>query len=287
MSTLWLVATPIGNLGDLSPRAVEVLDAVDLVCCEDTRRTGVLLQNAGVLRMRLAVCNKHTEYSRVEDVLTTLDGGGDVALVSDAGTPSISDPGFRLVDAVIDAGHDVSSVPGPSAAVMALTVSGLPTDRFAVEGFLPRQGEDRSVRIHEITSDPRTSVIFESPRRILATLDDLTRVCGPDRRISVSRELTKMYEETIRGTLGTIDVGTPRGEYVIVLDGAPTERETPNDNDVRDALMPLIDDGVSTRDASAIVSANTGRRKREVYAIAVAIAAGRRSNNSTPERQGH
>lgn len=283
MSTLWLVATPIGNLGDLAPRAIEVLGSVDLVCCEDTRRTGMLLQRAGVSRMRLAVCNEHTEYARIEDVVSTLDGGGDVALVSDAGTPSVSDPGVRLVSAVVDAGHDVSSVPGPSAALMALTVSGLPTDRFTVEGFLPRQGEDRTTRLHDIARDVRTSVIFESPRRIVATLVDLAEVCGDDRRVSVSRELTKMYEETVRGTLGSIDVGAPRGEYVIVIEGASVDRPEANDDDVRDALLPLLDDGLSTRDASAIVSAETGRRKRDVYAIAVALSAGRRGRPPADE----
>ena len=147
MSTLWLVATPIGNLSDLAPRAVEVLDRAALVCCEDTRRTGILLQHAGIRAERLAVCNDHTEMSRIADVVDVLSSGGDVAIVSDAGSPGISDPGERIVRAAIDAGHEVSAVPGPSAAVMAVTMSGLPTDRFVFEGFIPRKGRERAERI--------------------------------------------------------------------------------------------------------------------------------------------
>ena len=162
MSTLWLVATPIGNLGDLSPRAVDVLAHVGLICCEDTRRTGLLLQHAGVRAERLAVCNDHTEVSRIDDVIRVLGDGRDVAIVSDAGTPGISDPGERIVRAVIDAGYDVSAVPGPSAAIMALTISGLAADRFVFEGFIPRKGADRAARLTDIANEHRTTVIYEA-----------------------------------------------------------------------------------------------------------------------------
>lgn len=280
MSTLWLVATPIGNLGDLPPRAVEVLERAALVCCEDTRRTGKLLQHAGVSVTRLAVCNDHTEHSMIDGVLDVLAAGDDVALVSDAGTPGVSDPGERLVAAVLESEHDVSAVPGPSAATMALTISGLPTGRFAMEGFLPRKGDERADRLTEIARDPRTTVIYESPHRVVDTITDLAKVCGGDRRVSVSRELTKLYEETVRATLASIDLGEPRGEYVIVLEGAPVSREEATDDDVRHALGSALDGGVSTRDAAAIVSADTGRRKREVYAMAVAVAAGRHANDT-------
>ncbi|MEM1332073.1 MAG: ribosomal RNA small subunit methyltransferase I, partial [Actinomycetota bacterium] len=151
MSTLWLVATPIGNLGDLAPRAVEVLGSVRAVCCEDTRRTGRLLQHAGVRAERLIVCNEHTEYAQRAEVLDEL-ARGDVAVVSDAGSPGISDPGTRLVAAAIEAGHVVSAVPGPTAATMALTISGLPTGRHVVEGFLPRKGAERRARLTEIAA---------------------------------------------------------------------------------------------------------------------------------------
>jgi len=269
MSTLWLVATPIGNLGDLAPRATEVLAAVEIVCCEDTRRTGKLLQHAGIRAKRLAVCNEHTEFELVTEVLDTLATGGDVAVVSDAGSPGISDPGERLVEAAVDAGHTVSAVPGPTAATMAVTISGLPSGRHVYEGFLPRKDRERFERIDAIATEARTVVLYEAPHRLLRTLADLTAACGPDRRVSISRELTKLHEETIRGTLGTIDVGEPRGEYAIVLGGAVDEPIDASDDDVRHALRIAIQAGASTRDAAATVAATTGRRKREVYQLAV------------------
>ena len=271
MSTLWLVATPIGNLADLSPRAVDVLDHVGLICCEDTRRTGLLLQHAGVKAERLAVCNDHTELARVADALGVLAGGRDVAIVSDAGTPGISDPGERIVRAAIDAGYDVSAVPGPRAAVMALTISGLAADRFVFEGFIPRKGSDRSARLAEIAAEGRTTVIYEAPHRVLRTLEDLRLACGDDRIVVVARELTKLYEEVVRGPLGTIDIGGPRGEDVRVLEGAPVEDRPISDDDVRDALRGELAAGSSTRDAVAAVAKDVARPKREVYALAVGL----------------
>ena len=271
MSTLWLVATPIGNLGDLSPRAVDVLAHVGLICCEDTRRTGLLLQHAGVRAGRLAVCNDHTEVARVADALDVLGGGRDVAIVSDAGTPGISDPGARIVRAAIDAGYDVSAVPGPSAAIMALTISGLAAERFVFEGFIPRKGSERAARLAEIAAERRTTVIYEAPHRVLRTLDDLRDVCGDDRVVVVTRELTKLYEEVVRGPLGTIDIGGPRGEYVLVLDGAPIDDRPITDDDVRNALRDEIAAGSSTRDAAAVVAKDVGRPKREVYALALGL----------------
>jgi 16S rRNA (cytidine1402-2'-O)-methyltransferase len=272
MSTLWLVATPIGNLGDLAPRASEILGRVRLVCCEDTRRTGRLLQHAGVRAERLAVCNEHTEFALIGDVLDLLANGGDVAVVSDAGTPGISDPGERLVAAAIADGHTVSAVPGPAAATMAITISGLPSARYVFEGFLPRKGRDRATRIGEIAAEHRTVVVYEAPHRIVRTLQDLRDACGPTRPVSISRELTKMHEDTIRGTLGDIDVGEPRGEYVIVIGAAVDEVTALDDDDVRSALRTALDAGASTRDAVSEVAQRSGRRKREVYDLAVAVA---------------
>lgn len=271
MSTLWLVATPIGNLADLSPRAVDVLAHAGLICCEDTRRTGLLLQHAGVKAERLAVCNDHTEFSRVADVLGVLAQGRDVAIVSDAGTPGISDPGERIVRSAIDAGYDVSAVPGPSAAVMALTISGLAADRFVFEGFLPRKGAERAARLADIAAEARTTIIYEAPHRVLRTLDDLRRACGDDRVVVVARELTKLYEEVVRGPLGTIDIGGPRGEYVLVVEGAPVDDRPVSDDDVREALRGQLAAGSSTRDAAATVAKHVGRPKREVYALAVGL----------------
>ena len=272
MSTLWLVATPIGNLGDLAPRAVEVLAHTGLICCEDTRRTGLLLRHAGIRAERLTVCNDHTETNCIADVLRVLGDGRDVAIVSDAGTPGISDPGARVVRAVIDAGGAVSAVPGPSAAIMAITISGLATDRFVFEGFIPRKGGDRTARLAEIASERRTTVLYEAPHRVLRTLDDLRAACGDDRMIVVTRELTKLHEEVVRGPLGAIDIGAPRGEYVLVLDGAPSDDRPATDNEVRDALRAALERGVSKRDAATSVAKSTGRPKREVYDLAIALA---------------
>jgi len=271
MSTLWLVATPIGNLGDLAPRAVDVLAAVELVCCEDTRRTGNLLRHAGIRANRLTVCNEHTEFDLTTQVLDVLSSGANVAVVSDAGSPGISDPGERLVAAAIEAGHTVSAVPGPSAATMAVTISGLPSGRHVMEGFLPRKGRERTERIAEIAAETRTVVLYEAPHRIERTLNDLLSACGTERTVAVSRELTKLHEQTIRGTLGSIEVDKPRGEYVIVLGGISTEPTPIPDDDVRAALRSSIADGASTRDAAASVAATTGRRRRDVYQMALGL----------------
>lgn len=269
--TLHLVATPIGNLGDLSPRAVEVLAGAALVCCEDTRRSGRLLQHAGIRAARLAICNDHTEAARIPEVLDLLAAGDDVAVVTDAGTPGVSDPGERLVRAAVDAGHRVSAVPGPDAATTALVVSGLPTARFVFEGFLPRSGREREERLTTIAAEPRTVVLYEAPHRIERTLADLLAACGPDRRVAVARELTKLHEEVQRGTLGDIDPGTPRGEYVVVLEGAPPA-DPADDDTVRAELRRALADGDSTRDAAARVARRLGRPKRQVYALAVGLA---------------
>lgn len=274
MSTLWLVATPIGNLGDFPPRAVQVLADAALVCCEDTRRTGLLLQRSGIKANRLAVCNEHTEHDRIDDVLATLDGGGDVAVVSDAGTPGVSDPGERLVRAVVQTEHTVSSVPGPSAAVMAVTISGLPTDRFVFEGFIPRKGRDRDRRVAEIAAEPRTTVLYEAPHRARRTLDDLRAACGDDRPIAVARELTKLHETTVRGTLGDIDIGEPRGEYVFVLGGRAPDIIATDDSSILAALTDALGTGSSPKEAVASVAASTGRAKREVYDLALTLKHG-------------
>jgi 16S rRNA (cytidine1402-2'-O)-methyltransferase len=251
-------------MDDLAPRAIDTLGTVALVCCEDTRRTGLLLQRSGVRANRLAVCNEHTEVRRTDDVLAVLDGGDDVALVSDAGSPGVSDPGERLVRSVLDRGHAVSAVPGPTAAIMALTISGLPTGRFVFEGFLPRKGRERTDRLDEIGRERRTTVLYEAPHRVQRTLDDLRSTCGADRMVVVTRELTKLHEETIRGRLGDIDVGEPRGEYVLVVDGAPAPRPA-TDQEVETELRAELAAGASRRDAATVVAQRTGRRRREVY----------------------
>jgi 16S rRNA (cytidine1402-2'-O)-methyltransferase len=280
---LVLVATPIGNLGDLSPRAIEALAGADLICCEDTRRTGTLLKHAGVSGSRLAVCNEHTEGDRIGDVLAVLGRGGTVAVVSDAGTPGISDPGERLVRAVADAGFDVSSVPGPTAFAAALVTSGLPTSRFVFEGFIPRSGATRRARLAEIGAERRTVLLYEAPHRIERTLADLLAVCGPERPVVVARELTKLFETVVRGSLATIDIGAPRGEYVIVLGGAPADAEPAGASDVDAAIDELLATGLSTKEAAAAVASRLNVSRRDAYAAAVAKRNARRSDKNGPE----
>jgi len=263
------VASPIGNLGDLSPRAVEALAAAELICCEDTRRTGKLLQHAGLTGKRMAITNEHTERDRVRDVLDVLGRGGTVAVVTDAGTPGISDPGEWLTRAAIEAGFDVSSIPGPAAFVSALVTSGLPTARFVFEGFLPRSGADRRARLADLAAERRTVVLYEAPHRIERTLADMRAVCGSDRPVVVARELTKLYETVERGTLGTIDIGSPRGEYVIVLGGAPKPDSVADPAAIAATLDELLAGGMSTKDAAAEAATRLGIPRRDAYAVAV------------------
>ena len=272
--TLVLVATPIGNLGDLPPRAVEALQAAALICCEDTRRTGLLLHHAGVRGVRMAVTNEHTEHGRIGEVLDLLAAGQTVAVVTDAGTPGISDPGERLVRAAIDAGHSVSAVPGPAAFVMALVVSGLSTSRFVMEGFLPRSGQERTARLADVAAERRTVVLYEAPHRVARTITDLGERCGPERRVALARELTKMHEDVWRGTLADaaahLAATEPRGEYVVVLEGAP-EPAPADDAAIAAALTDAIANGQSRSDAVATVVRTLSVPKRRVYDIATSL----------------
>jgi 16S rRNA (cytidine1402-2'-O)-methyltransferase len=271
-----LVGTPIGNLGDLSPRAVEALAAADAICCEDTRRTGRLLQHAGVARKPLIVVNDHTEEQATDGVLARLAAGERVAVVTDAGMPGISDPGERLVQAAVSAGHSVEVVPGPSAAITALVVSGLPAGRFVFEGFLPRKGSGRTERLRAVASERRTVVLYEAPHRLARTLADLAGACGDERRVAIGRELTKLHEETWRGTLAQalswVDEREPRGELVVVLDGAEPPASA-SEAQVEAALLAQLDSGATARDAAATVAAELGMPKRTVYELAVRLRA--------------
>jgi 16S rRNA (cytidine1402-2'-O)-methyltransferase len=270
---LILVATPIGNLGDLSPRAVETMQHSSLILCEDTRHSGKLLAHAGISGVRLAVCNEHTELERAREVLSLLDAGNTVTLITDAGTPGISDPGSRLVRDVLDAGHQVSAVPGPAAFLMALVVSGFDTTRFVFEGFLPRSGRERAVRVAAIAEEPRTTVIYEAPHRIERTVADLAAVCGAQREVAIARELTKIYESVWRGSLdaAVAHIGSkePRGEYVIVLHGAPPRGEV-SDDEIRSALHAALP-GHTRKDAVEAVVGQLEVPKRRVYDLALAV----------------
>ena len=273
---LVLVGTPIGNLGDLAPRAVDALRSADTICCEDTRRTGRLLQHAGVERPPLVVVNEHTEAREIPGVLARLGRGERVAVVSDAGMPGISDPGERLVREAVAAGYPVEVVPGPSAALAALVTSGLAAGRFVFEGFLPRKGSGRAERLAAVAAEPRTVVLYEAPHRLARTVADLADACGADRRVAVARELTKLHEEVWRGTLGEaaawVSGAAPRGEIVLVLEGAPAS-EPPDDGALVDALRNELAAGATARDAARAVAARLHVPRRRVYDLATRLTA--------------
>ena len=276
--TLFVVGTPIGNLGDVAPRALEVLGAADVIAAEDTRRTGSLLARLEVGAPRFVSLFEGNERERTIELLAELRRGRSVALVSDAGMPGVSDPGFRLVRAAAEAGIDVRVVPGPSAVLAALVVSGLPTDRFAFEGFLPRRVADRRARLEAIAADPRTVVLFESPRRVAATLEDLAAALG-DRPAAVCRELTKVHEEVLRGPLRELAAefrrrGEVRGEIAVVVGGASREAESGPDVDPEDLARQaadLVASGTRRRQAAAEVARRHRVSTNEVYRALLAL----------------
>ncbi|MEL6985959.1 MAG: 16S rRNA (cytidine(1402)-2'-O)-methyltransferase, partial [Actinomycetota bacterium] len=258
---LSVVGTPIGNLGDLTTRAVSVLSTVDAVICEDSRRTGRLLAHIGARtdgRPALIVANEHTEVPRLGEILDRLTAGEHLALVTDAGMPTISDPGRHVVAAAVDHGHPVEVVPGPTAVSSALALSGLATGRYVFEGFLPRKGGERAARLADVAAEARAVVIYESPNRVVATLADLAAVCGGDRRVAVARELTKLHEEVVRATVAEavshFEANPPRGEFVVVVDGRPPDDGPVDDDALLDALRHSIGEGMSKRDAVATVA---------------------------------
>ena len=266
---LVIVATPIGNMGDLSPRAIAELTGAELVCCEDTRRTGRLLSHVGVRARALRRVDAHTEAAASAEVVELIAAGHRVVLVSDSGTPGVCDPGQRLVVAVVEAGHEVVVVPGPAAVIAALVGSGFATDRFTFEGFLPRRGSERESRLQQMALEQRTCVLYESPKRVAATLGDLARCCGGERRAVVARELTKLHEEYVRGTLAELvawSSSEPKGEIVLVLEGALPAPE-PSDEAIVVALNLALAQGLSSRDAASQVAAELGVSRRKAYEL--------------------
>jgi 16S rRNA (cytidine1402-2'-O)-methyltransferase len=270
---LVLVATPIGNLGDLSPRVRDALAAADAVVCEDTRRTGLLLQHLGVSGKTYIVANEHTEATAAGRVADRLASGETIAVVTDAGLPGVSDPGERLVRAALSVGAEVTVIPGPSAGISALAMSGLPTDRFVMEGFLPRSGGERRTRLAEVAGERRTIVLYEAPHRLQRTLADLAELCGPDRPVALVRELTKLHEEAWRGSLADAIVHgeqhEPRGEYVVVLGGAAPEAAA-TDDDLSQAVRDAFSQGLKGRDAADTVATALGIPRRRAYAAVLA-----------------
>jgi 16S rRNA (cytidine1402-2'-O)-methyltransferase len=275
VGTLHLVATPIGNLEDVSLRALRVLREADLLLAEDTRHSRKLLDRHGIAA-RPRSLHAHNEAARVNEALAVLEAGGSVALVSDAGTPLVSDPGERLVAAAVEAGHAVVAVPGPSAVLAALSVSGLPTARFTFVGFLPRRRGECDALLRELRDRPETLLLFESPRRIAGTLRRLAEALG-DRRACVARELTKLHEEAARGRLcelaGRFAEGT-RGEVTLVVEGATAPPEPVTESELDAEIRERLDAGASSREIAAEL-ARPGLPRRAVYARAVALRRGR------------
>ena len=268
--SILLVATPIGDVRDASPRVVAALEGADIVAAEDTRRARALASRLGIkLGGRLIALHDHNEAEKAASIVEAARGGARVVFVSDAGMPTVSDPGFRLACAAIDAGVPLSVLPGPSAPLVALALSGLPSDRFAFEGFLPRKDGEATRYLQDLATDPHTLIFFESPRRAAATLTRMAEVLGGDRRAALCRELTKGYEEVRRGTLGELAEGADNilGEVTIVVAGY--ERSARAEDHVG-AVLALAAEGMRLKDAAAEVAAATGARKNDLYKAALA-----------------
>lgn len=275
---LYVVATPIGNLQDLSGRALEVLESVDLILAEDTRHSAKLLAHFGV-GTPCRSFHEHNETRQVAQIVKRVAAGGRVALISDAGTPLISDPGFRLVAALREQGHTIVPVPGPSAVVSALSVAGLPTDRFCFEGFLPAKAPARRRILHTLASEPRTLIFFESPRRILSALNDLAAEFGAERPAVLARELTKIHETVIGNTLAELcdwleaHPEQRRGECVLVVAGAAPQSQAgaPAQARTSDLLRALMEE-VPVKQAVAVAARVTGAKRNALYAQALALS---------------
>ena len=273
MPSLYLVSTPIGNLGDLTHRAVEVLGRVDVILAEDTRRTGTLLKHFGI-EGRLISAHEHNESARSALVVELLGEGKEVALVSDAGTPLLSDPGARLVRAALEAGYEVVPIPGASALLAALVASGLSADRFTFYGFIPRKGGARDALLREIAGSPYTSVLYEAPQRVARLVEDLKDLAGADRRVVLARELTKLHEELFRGTLAEaaarLAEREPRGEFVVLVEG---REDVPADAAAeaaaaRTLAAALLAQGVTPSAVAKELRDRLGIARNEAYQLA-------------------
>jgi 16S rRNA (cytidine1402-2'-O)-methyltransferase len=278
---LYVVATPIGNLGDLSARACEILKSCTLIAAEDTRHTGVLLKHFGIETPQMSL-HDHNEEQRTPDIISRLRGGAAIALVSDAGTPAISDPGFELVRAAAAAGIDIVAVPGPCAAIAALSIGGLPTARFCFEGFLPARGAARRRRLELLAGEPRTVVLYESPHRVKEMLEDCVEAFGGERSATLAREITKLHETTYRGTLSELraragsDADFGRGEIVLVLAGAPQdamegERGADGHGGALDRVLKVLLAEIPLKQAARLAAQITDVRDNEAYKRALLL----------------
>jgi len=272
--TLYVVATPLGNLGDLSTRAAEILRQVDVVAAEDTRRSRTLLNHVDA-RPKMVSFHAHSPPSRANELIRNLESGQSVALLTDAGTPGVSDPGGALVETAHARDVEVVVVPGPSAVVAALSVSGLPADRFTFLGFLPRKGKDRARLLEAAAESPWTVVVFEAPKRLATLLEDLSRVCGETRHAVVTRELTKVHEEVRAGTLvdlaGYYREEAPRGEITVLIANKPAERNVVNEEVIRARARELLAQGESRRDVATRLASELQVSRKETYRVVTSL----------------
>ncbi|MEM8613570.1 MAG: 16S rRNA (cytidine(1402)-2'-O)-methyltransferase [Cyanobacteria bacterium P01_H01_bin.105] len=272
--SLYLVATPIGNLEDITFRAIRILKEADLIAAEDTRHTGKLLHHFQIATPQISY-HEHNAQTRIPQLVKKLQAGQTIALVSDAGMPGISDPGYELVCACAEADIVVSPIPGPAAVVSAIAASALPSDRFTFEGFLPVKGKTRTERLSQLATELRTMVLYESPHRLLKTLADVQTHLGGERRVTVARELTKRYEEFWRGTVDeAIEHFThtePRGEFTVAIAGHSATAKTISKAELLDQLKTLISQGLSPSKASRQLAQDTGLSKREIYQLSLTI----------------
>ena len=282
MGVLYVVATPIGNMGDISARAREILAAVSVVAAEDTRHSSQFLRGLGLKRPLLSL-HEHNERARSTELVQRLRAGESVALISDAGTPLINDPGYQLLRAALAAGIVVSPIPGACAAIAALSAAGLPSDRFCFEGFLPARAAARRRRLAELAADPRTFVIYEAPHRIAASLADIAAACGGTRRACIAREMTKKFESFYRGSLDELaaraqsDEDLRRGESVIIVEGAQAE---PMGAGRLDETLAVLLRFLPPSTASEAAAALTGVRKNEAYARALELGKAKRGDSA-------
>jgi 16S rRNA (cytidine1402-2'-O)-methyltransferase len=272
--TLYVVGTPIGNLEDMTFRAVRILQTVDIIAAEDTRHTGKLLQHFEIKTPQVSY-HEHNRTSRIPELLEHLTNDKAIALVSDAGMPGISDPGYELVKACIEAGIAVVPIPGASAAITALSAAGLPTDRFVFEGFLPAKTQQRREHLESLQTESRTLIFYESPHRLRDTLQDLAEVLGSDRQIVLGRELTKLYEEFWRGTIAEAiahySQRDPQGEYTLVLAGIPPSHPQLTEEELKTELKQLITQGISRSQASRQLAKFTSLPRRQLYQLALSL----------------
>ncbi|PSB18357.1 16S rRNA (cytidine(1402)-2'-O)-methyltransferase [Phormidesmis priestleyi ULC007] len=272
--TLYIVGTPIGNLEDMTVRAVRILQTVDLIAAEDTRHTGKLLHHFQIKTPQISY-HEHNLTTRTSELLSRLQQGRSIALVSDAGMPGISDPGYELVKACADEAITVVPIPGASAVITALSASGLPSDRFIFEGFLPAKSQARRPHLESLRSESRTIVFYESPHRLRATLQDLADMLGSDRSITLARELTKLHEEFWRGTVDeAIELylkREPQGEYTIIVAGAESVQVVLSETALKSELQSLLDQGLSRSDASRQLAQQTSLPRRQIYQLALSL----------------